>query len=258
LHEVQVQLRACLLIGDADGVPPWVMTRPGEAGERLDVYRTTVLETLGRALRLSFPTVCRLVGVEFFAAAAQVFAPAQLPTSADLNAYGQDFAAFLQRFEPCAALAYLPDVARLDWAVSRALHAPDSVAVTSADLLGLSDEQSEQLRFSAHPSITFIRSQFPVDVIWRAVTGEDDGAIAAIDLTSGPVHLIVERPVDQLEVSRLSAAEWSFSEALLSGHPLGEAIVSHPMIDIPAMLAQLLTRGRVVGVHVGPLQGGAP
>ncbi|HEY1228985.1 MAG TPA: DNA-binding domain-containing protein, partial [Ramlibacter sp.] len=96
LHDVQQELREWLLRGVETGVPSWVLAPAGQAAERLDVYRTTVLETLVRALRLSFPTVHRLVGAEFFGAAGQIFAGRHLPMRADLNTYGVDFADYLQ------------------------------------------------------------------------------------------------------------------------------------------------------------------
>ena len=43
------------------------------------------------------------------------------PRTAWLDAYGTEFPEFLEHFEPAASLAYLPDVARLERAVGRAM-----------------------------------------------------------------------------------------------------------------------------------------
>ena len=44
------------------------------------------------------------------------------------------FPEFLARFPPAASLAYIADVARLEWAVNRALHAPDAAPLDVARL----------------------------------------------------------------------------------------------------------------------------
>jgi hypothetical protein len=157
--------------------------------QRLSIHRNTIVATLANALRISFPAVHRLVGADFFEGAAQIFAREQAPSCADLNAYGAGFPDFLQRFEPAATLAYLADVARLEWAVNRALHAPDADSLT-VERLAIAPADHDQMCFVAHPSLSTLRSDFPVDS-WRAVLQQDDAAMAAIVLVSGPVCLLV-------------------------------------------------------------------
>src|SRR5262249_34026411 len=104
----------------ADGLAP---------RQRLNVYRNTAVCTLTTALRLSYPAVHHIVGAEFFESAARIFIDIDPPRSAYLNEYGSAFPDFLMRFLPAVSLSYLPDVARLEWAVNRALHAPDTKAL---------------------------------------------------------------------------------------------------------------------------------
>lgn len=259
LHEVQKELRDCLLGGVEVGVPSWILAPSGQAAERLDVYRTTVLDSLVRALRLSFPTVHRLVGAEFFERAGQTFAGGHLPDRADLNRYGADFPAFLQSFAPCAALPYLPDVARLDWAAGRALHAGDDEPVALEALAGITDADAASLRFTPHPSLSLLRSDFPIDDVWRAVLGQDDDAMDAINLASGPVHLVVERVGDRVHVSRVSPHEWSASVALTQGIALQHVVEACSAdVDVPALLAMHLAAGRFVAFQCSTLDGDSP
>lgn len=103
--------------------------------------------------------------------------------------------------------------------------------------------------FVSHPSISLLRSQFPIDAIWRAVLQHDDAAMAAIDLHE-PVCLLVGRLADELDVQRLDEGAWNFSAALLSGQPLGAALgISHG-VDASALLAQHLLAGRCTAFHV--------
>jgi Putative DNA-binding domain len=123
-------------IAGTDGTAPdalraWI-GEDDEAPWRLAVYRDTARTTLGNALALTYPAVLRLVGADFFAGAAQAYIDAQLPQGGCLNDYGSDFPAtlapFVARHAPAAPLDYLADVARFEWAVNRALHAPDAAA----------------------------------------------------------------------------------------------------------------------------------
>lgn len=218
--------------------------------QRLNIYRNTMLGTLVNALRLSFPAVHALVGADFFDGAAQVFVREQPARGADLNAYGAEFADFLQRFEPAASLAYLPDVARLEWAVNRALHAPDAQPLDPSALAAVAPADHDRVCFVAHPSISLLRSRYPVDAIWRAVLERDDGAMAAIDLDSGPVHLLVQRLADEVDVARVGEDAWRFAAALLGGQPLQEALSAAQRLDGPALLAKHLVAGHCIAFHV--------
>ena len=133
LLDVQRALRASLADG-RQGVASYVLADGLDAAARLSIYRETATGTLVGALRLTFPAVRKLVGEEFFEGAARAFIDQQPARSAWLDEYGAGFASFIARFPPAAIVRYLPDVAELEWAVSRALHAPEAVAIDPARL----------------------------------------------------------------------------------------------------------------------------
>lgn len=252
LRESQHSMRRWLL-HEAEGDASEQILDAGIAPrQRLNIYRNTFLSTLSKALRLSFPAVQRLVGPDFFEAAAQTFARGHPPRCADLNRYGEGFPDFLQHLESAAALDYLPDVARLDWAVNRALHATDASALELARLEAIDPHEQDRVCFVPHPSISMLKSSFPVDTIWRAVLHQDDPAMAAIDLKEGPAFLLVERVHDQVEVRRLDAAAWCFAEALFGGDCLATALGKAKGVDAPALLAGHLMAGRCVSFQVAP------
>ena len=247
LLELQEAVRRSILEHD-DGEAVRHIVGAGMAPqERLSVYRNTFTQTLTRALRLSYPAVDRLVGAEFFDAAAHDFIALQPPRSSYLDEFGGDFAGFLERFAPAASLPYLGDVARLEWAVSRALHAPDAAPLAIASLGSVDPADHARICFVPHPSVGLVHTVFPADVIWRAVLDDDDAALAAIDLSSGPAWLLVQRGPSDVELTRLYEEPWRFVSALCAGCPLGLALDGHPGIDAPAALADLLAHGRFTG-----------
>jgi len=225
---------ACII---ADGIDP---------AARLGIHRNTFASVLTNALRLSYPAVHRLVAAECFEGAARVFLEEQPPRSANLDDYGLGFPEFLARFPPVAALAYLLDVARLEWAVSRALHAPDAPPLNLGRLAALTEDEQARVCFAPHPSAGLVRADHPADSIWRAVLAQDGAALAAIDPATGPVWVVVHRTESGVEVTRLSEAAWRFTEALFAGRPLHSALEEASCSDAQLLLAAHLAAGRLV------------
>jgi Putative DNA-binding domain len=225
---------------------------PAEA--RLNIYRNTFIAGLTTALRLAYPAAHRLVGAEFFESAARMFIEAEPPCSAWLDTYGAGFAEFLAGFPPATSLLYLPGIARLEWAVNRALHAPDAKAkaLDLTRLAAIDPADHGRIALMPKPSLGLVQAEHPVDAIWRAVLAQDDAAMAAVDLGAGPVWLLVERGATGVEVVRLSEAEWRFTAELCAARPLQAAIEAAPAIDAAMLLASHLAAGRFVGFELVP------
>jgi hypothetical protein len=250
LLEVQRALRKSLVDRD-DGA---AATRLAEhvPADRLDIYRNTFVSGVTKALRLSYPAVHRLVGDDFFVGAAEIFIAHHPPRTAYLDQYGGEFPDFLAQFPPAATLAYLADVARLEWAVSQALHAPDHEALALTQLAALAPQEQDRVRLAPHPSIGLLRVSYPADIIWRAVLDGDDAALAALDPRPAPVHLLVQRLPTGVEVMRVAESEWRFAAALCAGQPLQTALDAAAGIDATARLAEHLAAGRFVGFTLAP------
>jgi putative DNA-binding protein len=250
LLELQRAMRAGLIDRKADAIA--ASLAEGVGADRLDIYRNTILFGLTRALRLAFPGVERLVGHEFFDGAADVFIREHLPSAACLDRYGSAFPEFLRRFAPAASLTYLADVADLEWAVTGALHAPDATPLQLEELAEIARENQGAVKFRPHPSLGLIRAEYPADDIWRAVLAGDDQALAALDLGTGPVFLLVERAgaVGDVEVSRMPEAAWRFLRALCDGELLLSATETASGLDVANQLAAHLAAGRFAGFSV--------
>jgi hypothetical protein len=95
-----------------------------------------------------------------------------------------------------------------------------------------------------HPSVGLVHDPHPVDAIWRSVLAQDDEAMAAIDLDSGPVWLLVSRGKTGVEVTRISESAWRFTSALRAEPPLQVVLDAVPDADSSAILADHLAEGR--------------
>ena len=79
LLELQRAVYRSLVERDDDEATALIRADSLAAADRLSIYRNTLFGTLTNALRLSYPAVHRLVGADFFEAAAHEFIAAQPP-----------------------------------------------------------------------------------------------------------------------------------------------------------------------------------
>src|SRR6185295_14130937 len=126
-----------------------------EPGERIAVYRHTMLTNYRNALGATYPVVRELTGMPFFNAAVDAFVLAHPATGGDLNVYGAAFPVFLATYPDAPQLPYLPDVARLEWAMDEAHRAADSegdAQRTLATLAAIPADEVALRRFMLDPS----------------------------------------------------------------------------------------------------------
>jgi hypothetical protein len=259
LRELQAAFRGALLDG-RDGDPAGAIgaeiLADGLSPEsRLAVYRHHVLATLTSVLRETYPVVTRLVGEGFFAYAADAFVRQHPPQAPCLFEYGAGFAGFLAAFPPCRELVYLPDVARLEWAMQAALHAEETRPADLERLREIPPHSLGRVMLRLDPSLTLLSSPWPVDRIWRANQPGAE-AEAALDLGAGGACVEVRRLGDDVVWRTLSPAELAFRAALAAASTLEGAAESVLAIDaefdLTRALATLFAEGLVVGFETAP------
>lgn len=255
LAELQASFGRALL-GDGAAAALGVCGDGIDPDARLRIYRHHVLSSLTAALRATYPVVCRLVDERFFAYAADAYIRACPPAGPCLFEYGDSLPEFLAAFPPCRALSYLPDVARLEWALNRALHAPDPEPMDSAHLAAVPAEDLGRLAVQLDPSVSLLASPWPIDRIWRANQPEADPALV-VDLGEGDARLEVRRAGDDAVFRRLSPPVYALRRALADRRALGEAaegaLAADPAFDLARALRDLLDEGLIASLTLpGP------
>jgi Putative DNA-binding domain len=175
------------------------------------VYRNTVMKGCIDALQANYPSVARLVGEEWFRAAAAGYARANPPRVPMLTEYGEGFAAFLESFPPAAGLPYLPAVARLDRLSTEAHIAPDEPVL----------RRLNGRRLRPHPAARWAWFPLPAYTIWGA--NRDEGGEGA-EIIWRAEGALITRPRDAVQWIALDADEYRFLDACAQGDTLPDAV----------------------------------
>jgi hypothetical protein len=204
------------------------------AERRVAVYRNHHRISLAGALAANFPTVVKVIGEDAFQALALSFLAIDPPRDACVAGYGSGLPAFLESDPRSQSLVYLGDVARLDWAHNVSERA-DELATFSALHLALMDEaRLETLRLQPHPSLTLLRSSYPLLQIRAVAAGREEGT----SLDAGGVDLMIWRKAGTVTCAALDPESVNFITALVSGQTLAEAAQGLPPERLPALLAE--------------------
>ena len=261
LLELQRGFAAAMLFERTEALASLVTGAP-DAATSLGVYRNNVLGNYRKALAATYPVVLRLVGTAFFNAAIDACVRARPSASGDLNRYGGELPEFLAAYPPARDLAYLPDVARLEWAVDQANIAADAPAFDLAALRSVPADTLGQLRLVLHPSARLIESPYPILRIWR-VNQPDCPGEPPVDLGEGGDALLVSRGARGVSVERLAAGEHALLAALAAGATLAEANAraesAEPDFDLAASLRHHVSAGPIAGFReLATAKTGAP
>ncbi len=233
-------------------LPVGVTTARGEAdAARFAVYRNNVYVGLAKTLAQRFPVTERLLGPEFFAGMARVYAQDNKPVSPLIIEYGEDFPDFIAGFGPAREVPYVPDVARLEAAWTRAYHAADVAPLDLHRLASLPPDVLPHMRLAVHPSATLVSSAHPVGSIWAAhqttvVTGVTEWRAETV---------LVVRPDMAVNLHVLPGQDAPFARAIFAGETLAAAaeaaLAQDANFDFGAALVGLAALGAFADIHEG-------
>ena len=202
------------------------------------VYRNTVMKGCIDALQANFPAVAKLVGEEWFRAAAAEFAARERPMEPSLLAYGKSFPSFLAGFPPAGELGYLADVARLDRLWTEAHAAADAPAIGREALAVAGPGTLGAAVLHPHPAARWSWSgDTPIFTIWsrnreepaehREIPWQGEGAL-------------LTRPDDTVRWIAIGSPACRFLDACSRALPLGQALEAALEADPDANLVRLM------------------
>lgn len=226
----------------------WVVSLSRQPG--FAVYRNTVSKAAVDALRANFPTVERLVGARWFAAAAAIHVQDSRPEIAQLTEYGTGFADFLNAFEPARELPYLADVARLDRLWIEVFSAMEQPTLTLATLASAAPEELARICLKPRAAVRWKWFDMPVLTIWACNRAQM--ALPQPLLWRGEGVVLI-RSRGHVGYKPLSVGGCRFLDACASGRPLDAAsalaLSVEPDLDFTQLLAHLFAAGTFVAGH---------
>jgi Putative DNA-binding domain len=219
------------------------------AAQPLDVglasYRNNSSLNASRAMSLMFPAVYALLGEEDFYPLARLHWLAQPPQRGDWSQYGADFGVWIADNNPGGvlnALPFLPDLARLDDALSRCQDAANATA--DLGTLALLEQDPATLRIVMHPSVGVLDSAYDV-TSYRAALLQD----SAPELDPEPEHVrrvacvtVIARLDWRATATPIKAGDAAFVRQCLVGATVLQAHDAATAIDAHFDAAQWLSQ----------------
>lgn len=219
-------------------------------GRGLKTYQFNGHALAERALQAAYPVLAQLLGDESFAALARAFWHTHPPGKGDLAQWGDALADFVRASEQLACEPYLPDVARVEWA----MHASAGCADRDADpatFQWLMTGDPERLQLVLAPGCQVVCSQWPIASIVTAhlegVPGFDDVGRKLIDGVAEDV--VVWRLGLQPRLREAMVGEAGLLAALLAGDSLNTALLLSEGLDFNAWLPMAVQTGLLHGVQ---------
>jgi Putative DNA-binding domain len=255
LADYQDAFAQALLAEDPPSAAPEIarlVAQPGFA-----VYRNTVLRGCIDALQANFPAVVRLVGEEWFRAAASVYVRRELPQAPTLLTYGQTFADFLARFEPAVELPYLAAVARVDRLWCEAHVAADDDVLEPAELARLAPNDMGRVTLRPHAAARWAWCDVhPSYTLWSR--NRDPAADFDAEIDWRGEGTLLTRPQGAVKHQMLSRAGAAFLSACAEGQSIGRAAAAaledDATTDLAALINQFLQAGAFAALRNLPFE----
>lgn len=212
------------------------------ASDRFRIYRNNVIVSLREALGTTFQTTARLMGNEFFEAAAVAYAEREKPQNPLLFQYGATFADFLAALPGLKTYPFVAEVARIEYARVQAYHAADKAPLAPDALGAVQSERLGEVMFDAHPAATIVSAPAGGVGAWLSNQVPPSPPVEA-------AAALITRPAMEVVVTPLDAPSKHFAQALFCASPLADAAAGDGL-DLAAALGTLLSAGAFCALHL--------
>ena len=250
LREQQEGFARSVIEGDDENFAQTICEAGLSGARRLGIYRHGVAIGFRDALAGIFEVVKKLVGDEYFAHVAENYVRAHPSASGNVHNYGKTFPDYLATFPGLEALAYLPDVARLEWAYHATFHSPVGEVLNINKLAQMPESRYEKLRLLLSPACYLLRSNFPVLRIWQ-VNQENYEGDEIVDLEEAGVELAIVREGKQIAFHTLTPGAFAMLKAFSDGKSFNVSCEAALNIDAGCDVSKVLQDAVMNRIVVG-------
>jgi hypothetical protein len=191
------------------------------AADGLGIYRHAYRARLIECLADDFSALQALLGENHFDRIAESVIVDSPPREKTLNRYGRHVITFLRRHPSATSFGDLAlDIARLEWAIVEAIHAPLAPPIPHDLLAKIPQSEWPGIRLKVAPSLRIISSRWPIDMMYRQHLR---GEVPVVPLPD-PEFLLVFRRPDGLQRIAMVPERGRLISSLVRGLSLGEAL----------------------------------
>jgi hypothetical protein len=221
LRELQRALSAHIVAGDGPPLDAWIRVPAGaDSAARIAVYTEGYPARVTEALRETYPALANILGDGSLAGLSDRYRGVLRDEPTNLNDVGADLPRFLRQDRLSEQLAFLPELAELEWAVTRSFHAAacDRFDPIDCKSWSIEDWQRAQIRFQ--PGLALLRSRWPLRALYA--TRNQDRDEIDVDLEQGGECVLVFRRGFEVAVEATPPREADAIEAFRAGATLAE------------------------------------
>lgn len=217
----------------------------------LKVYQANGHALAQSALHAAYPVVAQLIGDDSFADLVRALWHAQPPKRGDVAQWGEGLAGFLQTSAQLQDEPYLPDVARVEWALHVCTSAYD-VELDLTTLALLTTHEPERLQLRLAPGCAVVRSAWPVaGIVGAHLEGNPSLQEAGAQLRRGEAQdAVVWRAGLRPRARPALVGEAEGLQVLLDGGSLAQALDAAPELDFGQWLPLAVQTGLVLAASV--------
>ena len=175
------------LLDDACAARLLTPSRTLSALERLGIYRAAYHARLIECLSDDYPVLKYALGDASFEALCRGYIAEHPSTGPSLDDFGRHMAGYC-RAALTSVGAFASDLAKLEWAVVLAIHAPTAPELSTEELSTVPSERWPYVRLSANPSLRILHFTYPVNAYFQAYRSDEAPSIPDEATTSVAVY----------------------------------------------------------------------
>lgn len=213
--------------------------------QRVGVYQNNTIGGLKTTLSNTYPICESLVGSDYFKQLSQHHVKLNPSDDRNLDVYGENFPdtlhTLIEQRPELAKLAYLADVAKLEWVHHQTYFANDRETFDLEAFAALAPEAQTQVSFKLADDVSLIDSPYPIYDIWYCHEQGVDPEITHKEHN----YLLIQRAQWKITTELIDADYYALLRAIESGKTLIEltSFLETSPVDLGTLIEQRIIAG---------------
>lgn len=214
---------------------------------RLQAYSNNYQGGLTAFLKITYPQVYSHLGEHNFNFICRDYIAENPMIKSEIDEYGHTFPQFLAHQisvrTQMQELAFLPDIAKVDWAVQSSYYNEMRSTFDFDSFAKLNIEQQHDVNFSLAPDIIVVGSHWPLEKLWQS--HNESQILEDIEYTHDIHWVIIERPDLAVSVKSISPLYEKYVSSIKQGATLAE------LVELEQdLLSQFISSGWITGFNL--------